>query len=321
MGIPIGKLSLYTALAGVHPDFCLPITLDMGTNNKSKLEDPFYLGLRRERVKPGPEVDNFVGEFIKAAQDAYGEGVLLQFEDFGNGNAFRLLHDWQDKACTFNDDIQGTASVVLAGLYASCRVTKRNLADETILFFGAGEAGVGIADLIAIAVADETKCTVEEARTKIWLVDSKGLIVKNRSTGGLQAHKLHYAHEHAEINNLKGAIDALKPSILLGASTIGKAFDQEVVQMMCTITKNPVIFALSNPTSKAECTAEDLYNWSDGQALYSSGSPFEPVTLADGRHFIPGKCVCIYMLVSDYCISIYHLYLYIYKYLKQYRSR
>lgn len=296
MGIPVGKLSLYTALAGVHPDCCLPVTLDMGTNNKSKLEDPFYLGLRRERVKPGPEVDNFVGEFIEACQDAYGAGVLLQFEDFGNGNAFRLLHDWQNKACTFNDDIQGTASVVLAGLYASLRVTKRKLVDETILFFGAGEAGVGIADLIAIAIADETNCTVEEARKRIWLVDSKGLIVKNRSAGGLQEHKLPYAHEHEEINNLKGAIISLKPTVLLGVSTIGKAFDEEVVKMMCNITDAPVIFALSNPTSKAECTAEECYSWSDGKALFASGSPFEPVTLPDGRHFIPGMFACCILL-------------------------
>lgn len=289
MGIPVGKLSLYTALAGVHPKYCLPVTLDMGTNNKEKLADPFYLGLRQPRIAPGPEVDTFVGEFITACQDAYGKNVLLQFEDFGNGNAFRLLNQWQNRACTFNDDIQGTASVVVAGLYAANRITNKKLSDHTILFFGAGEAGVGIADLIADAVVDEIKCTREEARKKIWLVDSKGLIVKNRSSGGLQEHKLHYAHEHTEIETLKGAIDALQPTILLGVSTMPKTFDREVVEKMCKITENPVIFALSNPTSKAECTAEECYNWSNGKALYASGSPFDPVTLADGRTFIPGQ--------------------------------
>lgn len=289
MGIPVGKLALYTALAGVHPRQCLPVTLDMGTNNKEKLQDPGYLGLRRPRVEPGPEVDAFVEEFILAAQDAYGPNVLLQFEDFGNGNAFRLLHQWQNRACTFNDDIQGTASVVLAGMYATVRVTGRPLSDHTILFFGAGEAGVGIADLIADAIAEETGKSKQEARQNIWLVDSKGLIVKNRSSGGLQEHKMPYAHEHREVATLKEAIDALKPTALLGVSTIAKSFDKEVVEKMCSIVDRPVIFALSNPTSKAECTAEECYTWSDGKALYASGSPFEPVTLADGRTFVPGQ--------------------------------
>ena len=289
MGIPVGKLALYTALAGVHPSCCLPVTLDMGTNNKHKLEDPFYLGLRRHRMEPGPEVDAFVGEFILACQDAYGPNVLLQFEDFGNGNAFRLLHQWQHKACTVNDDIQGTASVVVAGLYASVRVSKRSISDQVILFFGAGEAGVGIADLIADAIVDETGCTREHARRNIWLVDSKGLIVHNRSSGGLQEHKMPYAHAHREISSLREAVADLKPSILLGVSTIYKSFDKNIVEMMCENAEHPVIFALSNPTSKAECTAEECYTWSNGKVLFASGSPFEPVTLADGRTFVPGN--------------------------------
>lgn len=289
MGIPVGKLALYSALAGVHPEYCLPVTLDMGTNNQEKLADPLYLGLKRPRIAPGPEVDEFVGEFITACQDAYGENVLLQFEDFGNGNAFRLLHQWQDRACTFNDDIQGTASVVVAGLYAANRVTKKKLAEHTVLFFGAGEAGVGIADLIADAIADECGCTRSEARERIWLVDSKGLIVKNRSTGGIQGHKLPYAHEHAETATLKGAIAALKPTMLLGVSTMPKTFDKEVVEMMMSNAEHPVIFALSNPTSKAECTAEECYTWSNGKVLFASGSPFEPVTLANGKTYIPGQ--------------------------------
>jgi malate dehydrogenase (oxaloacetate-decarboxylating)(NADP+) len=289
MGIPVGKLALYSALAGVHPEYCLPVTLDMGTNNKEKLADPLYLGLKRPRVAPGPEVDDFVGEFITACHDAYGKNVLLQFEDFGNGNAFRLLHQWQDKACTFNDDIQGTASVVVAGLYAANRVTKTKLGDHTILFFGAGEAGVGIADLIADAIADECGCTRTEARGRIWLVDSRGLIVKDRSSGGIQEHKSHYAHEHAEVATLKDAIAALKPTMLLGVSTIPKSFDKEVIEMMMKNAEHPVIFALSNPTSKAECTAEECYNWSDGQVLFASGSPFEPVTLANGKTYVPGQ--------------------------------
>lgn len=289
MGIPVGKMALYTALAGVHPEYCLPVTLDMGTNNKEKLVDPLYLGLKRPRVAPGPEVDEFVAEFITACQDAYGKNVLLQFEDFGNGNAFRLLHQWQNNACTFNDDIQGTASVVVAGLYAANRVTKKKLAEHKILFFGAGEAGVGIADLIADAISDECGCTREEARKQIWLVDSRGLIVKNRSTGGIQEHKQHYAHEHAETPTLKGAIAALKPTMLLGVSTMPKTFDKEVIEMMMKNAENPVIFALSNPTSKAECTAEECYTWSNGKALFASGSPFAPVTLANGKTYVPGQ--------------------------------
>ena len=290
MGIPVGKLALYTALAGVHPDFCLPVTLDMGTNNQEKLADPLYLGLRRPRIAPGPEVDAFVSEFILACQDAYGPNVLMQFEDFGNGNAFRLLNEWKTKACTFNDDIQGTASVVLAGLYAANRVTKMNLVDHQILFFGAGEAGVGIAELIADAISDETGCTKEEARKKIWLVDSRGLVVSNRSTGGLAEHKLHFAHAHDEMKSLKDCVASLKPTILLGVSTQAKSFDQDIFNMMCDNADRPIVFALSNPTSKAECTAKDAYEFSKGKVLFASGSPFEPVTLAaTGQTFVPGQ--------------------------------
>lgn len=288
MGIPIGKLALYTACAGINPAHVMPVQLDTGTNTVSHLDDPYYLGLKQKRER-GPAYDDLVKEFFLACQDKFGDNVLIQFEDFGNLNAFRLLHEWQDKACTFNDDIQGTASVALAGLLASAKLTGMKLSEHTFLFAGAGEAGTGIADLIAFAVSTESGISMEEARKKIYLVDSKGLVTDAR-LDGLQHHKLNYAHNvERECSSLMEAIDLLHPTGLIGVSAIPNMFNQKVCEKMAELNPHPIIFALSNPTSKAECTAQEAYEWTNGTCVFSSGSPFPPVTLKDGRTFVPGQ--------------------------------
>ncbi|OQR86392.1 NADP-dependent malic enzyme [Achlya hypogyna] len=287
MGIPIGKLALYTACAGVHPKYCLPVTLDVGTNTQSILDDPFYMGLRQKRDR-SENYDALVDEFMTEAKAKYGPQVLLQFEDFGNTNAFRLLHKYQESHCTFNDDIQGTASVVLGGLFAAEAITQKRLAEHTFVFMGAGEAGTGIADLIAMAITKEDpEKSIEDARRQIYLVDSKGLVVAER-TAELQHHKLHYAHDVPPAATLLETIDRVRPSVLIGVCTIAKTFNQEVCERMATLNERPVIFALSNPTSKAECTAEEAYTWTNGQCVFASGSPFDPVTLGE-RRFVPGQ--------------------------------
>ena len=291
MGIPIGKLALYTACAGIPPQNVLPVHLDTGTNNVANLNDPYYLGLKRNRER-GPAYDELVDEFFSAAQEKFGKNVLIQFEDFANQNAFRLLTKYQDSACTFNDDIQGTASVALAGLIASNRITGKSLFDHTYLFLGAGEAGVGIAELIAYAISIENdNISIEKAREKIFLMDSKGLVTKNR-VPQLQAHKTHYAHTDFDgvepISNLETAIRQIKPSVLIGVSAQPKSFSGESLKEMARINERPIISALSNPTSKAECTAEEAYKYTGGKAIFSSGSPFDPVTY-NGKTFVPGQ--------------------------------
>ena len=283
MGIPIGKLALYTACAGVHPSLCLPITIDVGTNNEELLNDPLYIGLLQTRLR-GEVYDELIDEFIWAVQDVF-PGALIQFEDFSNQNAFRLLRKYQDQVCTFNDDIQGTASVTLAGIYSAIRITGQNLTDQKILFQGAGEAGVGIANLIVSALEAEGM-SHDEAKRKCWLVDSKGLVVKSRDN--LQDHKLTYAHDHKIVSSLISAVETLKPTILIGVSGQPQTFTQPIVEAMGKINEQPVIFALSNPTSKAECTAEQAYSWTNGRAIFASGSPFDPVTL-NGKTYVPGQ--------------------------------
>lgn len=283
MGIPVGKLSLYTACAGIDPARTLPIMLDVGTDNEGYRLDPLYLGLRRPRLR-GQAYDDFVAEFVEAVQ-AVLPHALLQFEDFGNQNAFRLLERWRDAVCTFNDDIQGTAAVTLAGLYSALRLTGRPLREQTILFLGAGEAGIGIGDLIASAMTDEG-ASLEEARRRCWFVDTKGLVVASRTD--LAHHKLRFAHDAMPQPDLLSAIEALRPTALVGVSTMPKAFGQAVVEAMSRLNDRPMIFALSNPTSKSECSAEEAYRWSRGRAIFASGSPFPPCVL-DGRTFVPGQ--------------------------------
>ncbi|KAG7398953.1 Malic enzyme [Phytophthora boehmeriae] len=286
MGIPVGKLSLYTACAGVPPQMCLPVVLDCGTNNEEYLADPFYIGLRQKRDR-GEKFEQLVDEFMNAAKAKYGDNVLLQFEDFGNSTAFNLLRKYQNTHCTFNDDIQGTASVVLAGLLAAVPLSGKPISEQKFVFLGAGTAGTGIADLIALAISRETGKAIEEARKQIWLVDSRGLVVKSRATS-LQPHKLPFAHDAAECPNLLESLDRIKPTALIGVCTIAKAFDEQVCQKMVELNERPIIFALSNPTSKAECTAEEAYTFTNGKCIFASGSPFDPVVVS-GKRCVPGQ--------------------------------
>lgn len=286
MGIPVGKLSLYTALGGVRPSVCLPITIDVGTNNEKLLNDEFYIGLKHKRAT-GQEYLELLDEFMAAVKQNYGEKVLVQFEDFANHNAFELLARFRTTHLVFNDDIQGTASVVLAGLIASLKLLGGRLSDHTFLFLGAGEAGTGIAELIALEISKRTQVPVEEARKKIWLVDSKGLIVSSRKES-LQHFKQPWAHEHPPVKELVEAVKAIKPTVLIGTSGVGKQFTKDVVEAMTSLNEKPLIMALSNPTSQSECTAEEAYKWSQGHAIFSSGSPFDPV-IFDGKTFTPGQ--------------------------------
>ena len=283
MGIPVGKLALYTACAGIDPHQCLPVTLDVGTENEEYLQDPLYLGLVQKRLR-GDDYHKFVDEFVLAVQEVMPQ-ALIQFEDFANRNAFPLLERWRDQVCTFNDDIQGTAAVVLAGLLSALRLTKKPLREQKILFLGAGEAGIGIADLIASAIAEDG-LSPEQATEKCWFVDTQGLVVKGR--GPMAAHKLRYAHEFPTAPDLISAIRALEPTAIIGVSTASKAFNREVIELMSHLNDRPIIYALSNPTSKSECSAEEAYQWSRGKAIFASGSPFPPVPW-EGKVLVSGQ--------------------------------
>jgi malate dehydrogenase (oxaloacetate-decarboxylating)(NADP+) len=281
MGIPIGKLSLYTACAGVHPALCLPVILDVGTNNTELLGDPFYIGLRQRRLR-GAGYDELVEEFITAAQEAF-PGVLIQFEDFANHNAFRLLNKYRDRICTFNDDIQGTAAVALAGILSALRITRGSLTDQTLLFLGAGEAAIGIADLVVSAMVAQG-LAAPAARARCCMVDSRGLVVASRSD--LSEEKRRYALDHAPAGDFLAAVKALRPTAIIGVAAVGGTFTAEVLHEMARINERPIVFALSNPTSKSECTAAEAYRHTGGRALFACGSPFDPVTL-DARTFVP----------------------------------
>ena len=281
MGIPVGKLSLYTACAGIPPRTCLPVLLDVGTNNEALLHDPLYLGLQQPRLR-GDAYDELVEEFVTAAQALF-PGVVIQFEDFASQNAFRLLQKYRDRIPTFNDDIQGTAAVALAGIISALRITGGKLGEQTLLFQGAGEAATGIADLVAAAMMAEG-LDEAAARKRCWLFDSHGLVVRQRT--GLAGHKQPYAHDHPPVDTLQRAVNELRPTAIIGVAAVANAFSEDVVRTMSAINKRPIVFALSNPTSKSECTAEQAYRWSDGRAIFACGSPFDPVTLG-GRTLVP----------------------------------
>jgi len=283
MGIPVGKLCLYTACAGVHPSLCLPVTLDVGTDNEALLNDPLYIGLRQRRLRE-EAYDYLVEEFVMAIQELY-PSALIQMEDFATDNAFRLLKRYQDQVCIFNDDIQGTGAVALAGLYSALRITGGKLKEQKILFLGTGEAGIGIGNMIVSAMVDEG-VSEEEAWSRCWFVDSKGLVVKSR--GDLAEHKLPCAHDHKFLADFLSAVESLRPTAIIGVSGQPGTFTQPVLEAMARYNERPIVFAMSNPTSKAECTAEEAYTLTEGRAIFTSGSPFAPVTFGEKTH-VPGQ--------------------------------
>lgn len=289
MGIPIGKLALYTACAGVPPMHCLPVTLDVGTNNVALLEDPLYLGLKHERVR-GDDYHAFVDEFVDAVQEVYPK-CCIQWEDFANFNAVPLLARFRDKVCTYNDDIQGTAAVALAGIYAALRISKQKLTDQRFLFLGGGSAATGIAELISEAMVLEG-LDIDSARKRNNLFDVNGLMVQSRTD--LADFQTVFAIDHAPIDAFVDAVRALKPTGIIGVSTVPKLFSQPVIEAMSELNERPIIFPYSNPTSRSECTAEEAYRWSKGQAIFASGSPFGPVQI-EGRHFVPGQGNNVYI--------------------------
>ena len=283
MGIPIGKLTLYTACAGVPPKQCLPITIDVGTDNTHLRESASYMGLRQPRLR-GAAYDALLDEFVEAVQERFPH-VCLQFEDFGNHNAFTLLDKWRDRMCTFNDDIQGTASVTLAGLYSAARITGTPITDMRLLFLGAGEAGIGIGDLVVEAMTEEGISSAD-AHSRCWFMDSKGLVVKSRTD--LAVHKQPYAHDHPPVASFLEAVETIKPHAIIGVSGMPGTFTAPVLAAMARHHARPIVMALSNPTSKAECTAREAYATTDGRAIFASGSPFAPVT-HKGRTHVPGQ--------------------------------
>jgi malate dehydrogenase (oxaloacetate-decarboxylating)(NADP+) len=289
MGIPLGKLSLYTACAGVPPQYCLPITLDVGTNNQTLLDDPLYLGLRQNRVR-GQDYDDFIDEFVQAVQVRYPK-CCIQWEDFANRNAVPILARYRDKICTYNDDIQGTAAVALAGVYSALHISGGKLVDQRFLFLGGGSAATGIAELIAQAMALEG-LPLQEARTRNALFDVNGLMVTSRDD--LQAFQKPFALDHAPVDKFVDAVRALKPTGIIGVSTVPKLFNQQVIEAMAEINERPIIFPYSNPTSRSECTAEEAYRWTKGKAIFASGSPFPPVEI-EGKTFVPGQGNNVYI--------------------------
>ena len=289
MGIPVGKLALYTACAGVPPEMCLPITLDVGTNNHDLLDDPLYLGLRQPRVR-GAEYDAFIDEFVQAVQTLFPK-CCLQWEDFANINAVPILARYRDKICTYNDDIQGTAAVALAGILGALRITKQKLADQRFLFLGGGSAGTGIAELLSEAMAAEGM-TLDAARGQNWLFDINGLRVNSRTD--LAEFQRPFAHDHAPVATFAAAVEAVKPTAIIGVSAMPKLFNQQVIEAMARINDRPIIFPYSNPTSRSECSAEEAYQWSGGRAVFASGSPFAPVQY-QGKTIVPGQGNNVYI--------------------------
>jgi len=289
MGIPIGKLALYTACAGVPPQYCLPVTLDVGTNNQDLLDDPLYLGLRQNRVR-GEDYNAFIDEFVEAVQTLYPK-CCIQWEDFANFNAVPILARFRNKICTYNDDIQGTAAVALAGMLGALRISGQKLTEQRFLFLGGGSAATGIAELISQAMVLEGM-GIAAARSRNALFDIKGLIVRSRTD--LAEFQKPFAQDHAPISVFADAVKALRPTGIIGVSTVPKLFNQQVIEAMAEINERPIIFPYSNPTSRSECTAEEAYRWSQGRAIFASGSPFPPVEVA-GKTFVPGQGNNVYI--------------------------
>ena len=289
MGIPIGKLQLYTACAAVPPDVMLPILFDIGTTNAQLRADPLYLGLR-EKPPSDAELDALTDEFVQAVQDVF-PGCCLHFEDWKGTDAIRMLARYADKVLCYNDDIQGTASVTLAGLTTALQIVDQTLTEQRILFLGAGSAGIGIANLIASAMQLKG-LSQEAARSRISMFDIAGLLEPSRKD--LSEAQKRYAHQAAPSTDLADTIERLKPTVLIGVSTKGGAFNQRVVEAMSRLNERPIIFALSNPTDKAECTAEQAYIWSNGKALYAAGVQFPDVT-SNGQTFHPGQANNFYI--------------------------
>ena len=301
MGIPIGKLQLYTAAAGVPPEGLLPMYLDAGTNNETYLQDPLYVGLRQRRPA-SEELYAFVDEFVEAVQEIF-PNCCIHFEDWTGVDAVALLARYRNKVSCYNDDIQGTAGVTLAGLINALKITGGQLEDQRILFLGAGSAAIGLADLIVSALGQEG-VGPDVARQQIRLFDSQGLVVAGRP--GLAAHKLPFAHKLSpskpfnhldlatEYPQIVAAIEDFKPTILIGVSTVGKLFSREVVEAMSRINEQPIIFALSNPIEKHECLPEDAYAWSGGKVVYAGGVQFPPVHIG-GQTFLPSQANNLYI--------------------------
>ena len=283
MGIPIGKLALYTACAGVPPELTLPIVLDAGTDNEMFLNDPLYPGIKQKRVT-GKAYDDFVQSFVNAITKIYPR-VCIQWEDFAGVNAIRILDKYRDKICTFNDDIQGTAAIAVAGFIAVSRLLDKPFKEQKFLFLGAGAAAFGIADML-VKKFQRDGLSEEEAYNRCWMFDVNGLLVKSRTD--IAEHQKAFAHDSEPSNDFAASILKIKPTAIIGVSTVGGAFTQQVIENMSSINERPIIFPYSNPTSHSECTAEQAYKWSKGKAIFASGSPFAPVTY-EGKTFTPGQ--------------------------------
>jgi malate dehydrogenase (oxaloacetate-decarboxylating)(NADP+) len=288
-GIPIGKLQLYTACAGVPPQYLLPMYLDAGTNNEQYLHDPLYLGMRKTRPATN-ELYSFVDEFVEAVQEVFPK-CCIHFEDWTGVDAVHLLHRYRDKYCVYNDDVQGTAGITLAGMINAAKLKGTKLRDEKYLFLGAGSAGIGLADLLCSALVEQGM-TLKDAQSRVYMFDVNGLLESSRKD--LVDFQKPYAHQHEPTRDFVAAVESIKPTTIIGVSTIGGAFTRKVVEAMSRINDRPVILALSNPTEHAECTAEQAYTWSKGRAIYAAGVQFGAVHY-NGRTFLPGQANNFYI--------------------------
>jgi len=289
MGIPIGKLQLYTACAGVPPQYLLPMYLDAGTNNEQYLHDPLYMGMRKTRPRT-EELYSFVDEFMEAVQEVFPK-CCVHFEDWTGVDAVHLLQRYRDKYCVYNDDVQGTAGIVLAGMINAAKVKGTKLSDEKYLFLGAGSAGIGLADLLCSAMVQEG-LALKDAQKHVYMFDINGLLETTRSD--LVDFQKPYAHKHAPTRDFVAAIESIKPTTIIGVSTVGGTFTQKVIEAMSRINEHPVVLALSNPTEHAECTPEQAYTWSNGKAIYAAGVQFPPVHFK-GQTFLPGQANNFYI--------------------------